>query len=183
MNGNYNSENKMKIPKFIAQIVISLFVFFLVYGGIIFVSTPTHAAEKKTKTDDTHKESNYSSGFEASSYNENYGESTYGSSESSVGYETQSNYGTSQGRKSTVQADVWYTCTTVDTLQVQNCEISNTVPTQRGSVYVSYYPVCRSCHAVGNLDLSSTSPNYPISKSYYCDECGAMTMVKLKMYF
>lgn len=81
-----------------------------------------------------------------------------------------------------ITANSWYTYTDLNILKVQNCLVSSAGLFSHNVVSVSYYPVCRSCHTVSqSLEISSASPNYPKTKSYYCDECGANTTVKLKV--
>ncbi|GEM_PF-3900286 len=81
-----------------------------------------------------------------------------------------------------IRANSWYTYKELDILKVQNCLVHNAGLFSNNVVSVSYYPVCRSCHTVSqSLEISSASPNYPKTKSYYCDECGANTTVKLKV--
>ncbi len=81
-----------------------------------------------------------------------------------------------------IRANSWYTYKELDILKVQNCLVHNAGLFSNNVVSVSYYPVCRSCHTVSqSLEISSASPNYPKTKSYKCDKCGALTTVKLKV--
>lgn len=84
-----------------------------------------------------------------------------------------------------IKANHWYTSTEVDILKVQNCEIhSATLKTSGNSVFVSYYPVCQNCHKPATISsMAAPELNYPVSKSYYCEECGTTTIVKLKIEY
>ena len=84
-----------------------------------------------------------------------------------------------------IKANYWYTSTEVDILKVQNCEIhSATLKNSGNSVFVSYYPVCESCHKSATIQsMAAPEINYPVIKNYYCDECGTTTIVKLKIEY
>lgn len=177
---NYDEHLGKKVRNIkIVRIIIG---FLFVLGGIAGIIEKIDLFGGNTKDDAMYKKLNHSSGTMDSSYYVGYGDSAYSTPESSESYSAQSHYGASQTQKSTVNADVWYICTTVNALYVQNCEISSAGLFKSNNVMVNYFPVCRSCHAVSeDLNINSVSPNYPIVKSYYCDKCGAVTTVKLKV--
>ena len=81
-----------------------------------------------------------------------------------------------------ITANSWCTYTDLNILKVQNCLVSSAGLFSHNVVSVSYYPVCCRCHVMSqNLETNSASPNYPKTKIYKCDECGALTTVKLKV--
>lgn len=84
-----------------------------------------------------------------------------------------------------LKANTWYTSTEVDILKVQNCKIHSAVLKNSGnSVFVSYYPVCQNCHISASIQsMAAPELNYPVSKNYYCDECGTTTIIKLKIEY
>ncbi len=131
---------------------------------------------KKSKSKDTYgsSESSYT-GYSTSSSYEHTTSSGYNNS-------SESNYGSSTSNKVSLTPDSWYTYKDLNILHVQNCTVSSASLMSHNVVSLTYRPVCKSCHtASSNLEWGSASPNYPKNKSYYCNECGTTTIVKLNV--
>ncbi|GEM_PF-4879737 len=141
----------------------------LIISGLIYAFT-----SKKAKSKETY-------GSSESSYSDYSTSSGYDYSAPS-GYDdsSDSGYGTSTSNKVSLTPDSWYTYRDLNILHVQNCTVSSASLMSHNVVSLTYRPVCKSCHtASSNLEWGSASPNYPKNKSYYCNECGTTTIVKL----
>lgn len=79
-------------------------------------------------------------------------------------------------------SDSWYTYTDLDILHVQNCMVADAFVRNTGGVCATYYPICKKCDILSNLPaIATVSFNSPVAKEYYCDECGASTLVQLEV--
>lgn len=82
------------------------------------------------------------------------------------------------------EADTWYTYNEVDILKVQNCIITDASIFNSGKgVTATYVPVCKKCHEYGTAWMAAPEVDYPVSKTYNCDKCGANTTLKFKIQY
>lgn len=101
---------------------------------------------------------------------------------------TTSSYNSSSGTYCyDLDPDEWYVSNVYSPLKVMNCAIQSAQPlVGNDSVVVLYYPVCSSCHYANTSSLqkmSTVSPNRPETFNYYCNYCGAYTLVRLQIIY
>ncbi|MBP3390147.1 MAG: hypothetical protein J6L58_00455 [Clostridia bacterium] len=90
----------------------------------------------------------------------------------------------SGGSSGGLEPDTWYTYKDLDILKVQNCLISSANINSSGKgVTATYIPVCKECHEYGTAWMAAPEVNYPVSKTYTCDKCGAKTTLKFKIQY
>lgn len=84
-----------------------------------------------------------------------------------------------------IEADTWYTSRAIPELNVYNCVLDSAPTALRHGITVIYYPVCRNCHkqadSYGYPHWKSVSSKTPVEEYYICDDCGATTVVRLKV--
>ena len=83
---------------------------------------------------------------------------------------------------SELAANTWLTYTELDILKVQNVIVRMASTAGNGAI-VNFAPVCANCRITGAVDLAGPEINYPVIKTYTCDECGEQTLIKLKIEF
>ena len=81
-----------------------------------------------------------------------------------------------------LDANTWYVYNKLDILKVQNALVFTATPMGKG-VMVGYYPVCQYCHVTGLTGMAGPEINYPVTKTYYCDECDDLTYIKFKIEY
>lgn len=86
----------------------------------------------------------------------------------------------SDDNSGTIKPDHWYHYTELDIVNVQNCYVSDAFIRNAGGVFVTYYPVCKSCHETGIVGTAIVSEEESYMKTYYCD-CGERTGVIIKI--
>lgn len=87
---------------------------------------------------------------------------------------------------SNIEADTWYVYKPLDLLKFQNCVIYNATSAGSKGIMVLYYSVCKKCHGIekngeGLSQAAAPGFNYPIQKTYHCDNCREITIVRLEI--
>lgn len=152
------------------ELTVYLVCLLIVSGLIMLFNGKKNALKKSSdRSDSSYSDYSTSSGYDYSApsgYDDSSG----------------SGYGANTSNKVDLTPDSWYTYRDLNILHVQNCTVSSASLMSHNVVSLTYRPVCKSCHtASSNLEWGSASPNYPKNKSYYCNECGATTIVKLNV--
>lgn len=87
---------------------------------------------------------------------------------------------------SNIEADTWYVYKPLDLLKFQNCVVYQATAVGSKGIVVQYFSVSKKCHKIetngeGLIRSAAPGPNYPIQKTYHCDNCGESTIVRLEI--
>ena len=160
----------------------------LLIGGIIlacFVVIGIAIAAVEMSPDTTTTKYSGSSSSSSSSLGSSYETtSSYNSSNSTT---TNSGSSSSGTYYTDCDPDEWYISKTYSPLKVMNCAIQSATPlADSNSVSVMYYPVCTSCHYANTNSIPKmnfVSPDDPEIYNYYCNNCGAVSVVRLQIIY